>query len=603
MCGIYATNIEYGLDTVRNKLRTIEYRGPDNLGITQVGGVSLGHLRLAILDLDPRSNQPFKYKNLSIVFNGEIYNFEQIRDDLVSLGYKFQTTSDTEVLIKGFSEWGEGILSRANGMFAFVIYDADNKSFFVARDRLGVKPLYYYWDGNKIEICSQIGPLIQKDSRISSEALNMYLDCGYVPSPLSIFENIFKLQPGHFMTVELENGSRNIVEYWNLKKVEKRNITFDQAKEELHELLKDAVRIRLRSDVPIGTFLSGGIDSALVSGIASKVSESPINTFTIGFEDKKFDESRVASKYSEIIGSIHKEIPCTTDQLKNIISKLIEIYDEPFADSSAIPSLLLNSVTKPYATVVLSGDGGDESFLGYISFDLLRKFKKIEGIPYFIRKVLSFLYIPDIFGVKVETIRQILRIKTDVEFTEKINLNFSNILQKKDTSWIAKYYADFKSLSCNPFQRMGDLKIKLYLENDCNVKVDRASMASSVEVRSPFLDYRVIEYARNLPVDYRYDGIVKKKILREILKEYIPEEVFNLPKKGFSVPLGQWIREDLKEEVLGELTDEFLRSIPNLDIREVKRQIELHLSGKKDYSFTIWKLFILARWKRRWFNG
>lgn len=595
MCGIYITNIPFEKSEIVDKLKSIEFRGPDNLGYEKLNDLSFGHLRLSILDLDERSNQPYSFDHLKIVFNGEIYNFEDIKKELEALGYTFETTSDTEVLIKGFSEWGKEILPKLNGMFAFAIYDATNNTVFCARDRMGVKPFFYYWKDGDFEICSQLRPLINAESKIAKEAVSIYLDCGYIPSPYSIIENVYKLPPGNYMEIDLAKKTKNISEFWNLKPVEIRDISYEEAKKELHELLIDAVKIRLQSDVPLGSFLSGGIDSALVSAIASKISKNPINTFTIGFEDPKFDESKVAAQFAEIIGSNHTETICGPNDALQMLSKFVKVYDEPFADSSALPSLLLNSVTKQYVTVALSGDGGDESFIGYWHLLLVEKFKKISFIPYPIRKLLNKFSWYKVLNTRPETIKGILGAKDENELIVRIFTSFDSLQKKQDLSWM-KYYKIFKRLAKEPLQRAADLNIKLWLENDSNVKVDRASMASSVEVRSPFLDYRIIEFARTLPLQYRYKNGVTKKIVRDILSEYIPEDVFNQPKKGFAIPLGNWIRNELKKEITESLNDEFLSSVPNLDIQKFKKQLNLHMENRYDYSFSIWKLFVLSKW-------
>jgi len=595
MCGIYITNFNYKEEEVKNKLNTISFRGPDNLQISKVKEVSLGHLRLAILDLDKRSNQPYSFEQYHIVFNGEIYNFKEIREQLIENGFVFETTSDTEVLIKGYAHWGKELLPRLNGMFAFVIYDEIKNELFCARDRLGVKPFFYYWKDGKFEVCSQLRPLINAESKIAKEAVSIYLDCGYIPSPYSIIENVYKLPPGNYMEIDLAKKTKNISEFWNLKPVEIRDISYEEAKKELHELLIDAVKIRLQSDVPLGSFLSGGVDSALVSAIASKISKTPVNTFTIGFENPKFDESKVAAQFAKIIGSNHTETICGPDDALQLMPNFVKVYDEPFADSSALPSLLLNSVTKKHVTVALSGDGGDESFLGYVNFDLLSKFNKISKIPVFIRKIMSYLPWYKLLGGRPETMQAFLKSANSDDFSWKIFTGFETLQANPVKTW-KKYYEGYKRWAKNPLQRMADLNIKLWLENDSNVKVDRASMAFSVEVRSPFLDYRIIEFARTLPVEYRYNQGVKKKILKDILSEYIPEEIFNQPKRGFAIPLDSWLRNDLKQDVLEKLNNTFLDKIPNLDVKKFKQKMQLFFEGKYDYSYIVWRLYVLALW-------
>jgi asparagine synthase (glutamine-hydrolysing) len=600
MCGIYITNIPYEKEDVINKLNKIKYRGPDNTGYLKKGHISLGHLRLSILDIDERSNQPFVFDNYIITFNGEIYNYNEIKQDLIILGHQFCTESDTEVLIQGYKRWGKEILKKVNGMFAFSIYDINRNIIFSARDRLGVKPFFYYWKAGVFEVCSQLGPLINDNSSINSDAIPAYLDCGYVPSPMSIVENVYKLEPGKSLTIDLSSRELIIEKYWDLQEVEIKNISFDKAKKELHTLLIDAVKIRMQSDVPLGTFLSGGVDSALVTSIASKISEKPINTFTIGFKDPKFDESKVAEEFSRILKTNHKVLICEASDVRALIPTLLEVYDEPFADSSALPSLLLNKETKKHVTVALSGDGGDESFLGYNHFDLMTKFLKISKFPFLLRKFLAVLPGHLFLALRKETWSSILQSKTSDDFSTEMFLGFSSLQKKVNRKWF-KGYSNFKKTAKSPYQRMADLNIKLWLENDSNVKVDRASMANSVEVRSPFLDYRVIEFARSLPVKYRYDNGIKKKILKDILEEYIPKEVFNLPKKGFSIPLGDWIKNDLRQEFEKTLTIEKLSSIPNLNIKLFMRYFKEHMKqdAKRDFSSSIWKVYLFLKWKEK----
>ncbi|CAL2088385.1 Asparagine synthetase (glutamine-hydrolyzing) [Tenacibaculum sp. 190524A02b] len=596
MCGIYMTNLPFKEEEIKSKLNKIKYRGPDYIGVLKKKNISLGHLRLSILDLDERSHQPYVYKHLSLVFNGEIYNFLDVKRELINLGYSFNTTSDTEVLLKGYDAWGQDILNKINGMFAFAILDDDKEEIFCGRDRLGVKPFYYYWKDGSFEICSQLQPLINDKSEISEESISIYLDYGYVPSPFSILKNTYKLEPGKFLVINLKNRTKKINEYWNLKRVKTENIPYEEAKKKLHLLLEDAVKIRMQSDVPLGTFLSGGIDSALVTAIASKISKQKIKTFTIGFEDPSFDESKVAENFSSILGTEHTTTFCKAEDLFNLIPKLVETYDEPFADSSALPSLLLNKITKKHVTVALSGDGGDESFLGYVHFDLLKKYQKISLIPYVIRKVISKLPFHKFIKAKKETFQTLLLSKDVYEFSKSIFFWFDSLQLHKKEKW-KKYYNSV--FSENPFQFQADYNIKLWLENDSNVKVDRASMAYSMEIRSPFLDYRIVEFSRKLPIHYRYDSGNKKIITKDILEEYLPREAFELPKKGFSIPLGKWISGEMKEEILSSLNDDFLRSVPNLNIKKIKRQLKDHMNGKNDYSFNIWKLYVLNLWLRK----
>lgn len=594
MCGIYLTNMPLNRDRVKEKLETILFRGPDYTGIEKTEKLIFGHLRLSILDLDERSHQPMKYKHLTIVFNGEIYNFQDLKNELIQFGYSFETTGDTEVLLKGYEYWGESLVPKLNGMFAFAIYNAETDKIFCSRDRLGVKPFYYYWKDGQFEICSQLRPISDNKS-INEDAVSMFLDCTYIPSPFTIYKDVHKLPPGKNLTIDLKNSKFEVKEYWNLKEVKDSGLSYDEAKNQLHILLKDAVKIRLQSDVPFGSFLSGGIDSALISSIAAKVSTVPIKTFSIGFDDPKYDESKIASQYADIMGSLHTETICRPEDILEMIPKLIEVYDEPFGDSSALPSLLLNKVTKKHVTMALSGDGGDESFLGYNHFDWVTNYKSLIKIPYFVRSIASKFLVFNFFGSRTEPIKRILGLKHKNDFIEGVFVGFNSLLKKRNLSWMS-HFKGYQKWSNNLIQQTADLNIKIWLENDSNVKVDRASMAYSVEVRSPFLDYRIIEFARTLPVSYRYVPGRKKRILRDILKEYIPESVFDQPKRGFAVPIGTWIRNELKQEFIDNLQDDFLNQVPNLNVSKFQNMFKLHLEEKYDYSSYIWRVYILSKW-------
>ena len=594
MCGIYITNIPFSEEEVKQKLELIKYRGPDHTGIDKIDDLTFGHLRLSILDLDVRSHQPMQIEELTIVFNGEIYNFQDIKGELESLGYSFKTTGDTEVLLKGYAAWGEALVPKLNGMFAFAIYNAATRKIFCSRDRLGVKPFYYSWKEGKFEICSQLRPISQ-NKVINEDAISMYLDCTYIPSPFTIYKDVYKLPPGNNLVIDLNTRIFTIKEYWNLKDTTDAGLSYEEAKEQLHKLLKDAVKIRLQADVPFGSFLSGGIDSALISSIAAKISKEPIKTFSIGFVDPKYDESKIAAKFAKIMGAEHTETICTPKDILEMLPKLIQVYDEPFADSSALPSLLLNKVTNQYVTMALSGDGGDESFLGYNHFDWVTKFKLLLKIPYNIRLLISKTLAFNILGARTEPLKRIFAIKGSADFIAGIFTGYNSLLIKRNVEWFS-HYNGFTKWTKDLYQQTADLNIKLWLENDSNVKVDRASMAYSVEVRSPFLDYRILEFARTLPVSYRYIPGRKKRILRDILKEYIPEEVFDQPKRGFAVPIGQWIRKELREEFVANLSDDFLNQVPNLNVAKFKKMFQDHLQEKADYSSYIWRVFILSKW-------
>jgi len=595
MCGFYLTNLDFSKEQVINKVNLIKFRGPDFTGYKKVENISMAHVRLSIIDLNNRSNQPMTIGNLHISYNGEIYNYKEIRAELIKEGFNFETESDTEVLLIGYQFFGVGILDKLNGMFSFAIFDKENNKIFCARDRTGQAPFFYYFEDGSFEISSQLRPLLNEKSEVSSRAISYYLDLGYVPSPYSIIKKVSKLQPGNYMEIDLSNNSLEIKNYWDLTEIKTVKISYDSAKEVLRQLLEDAIKIRMNSDVSMAFFLSGGIDSSLVTSIATKISDREINTFSIGFNDPEYDESKLSKKFSKIVKTNHFETICSSDDILNELKSFSKVYDEPFSDSSALPSLILNKLVKPHATVAISGDGGDESFLGYNQFDLVRRFNYLLIIPLYIRRIISRINWQLIIKSKKGTIREILNSKNIFSFSLKFYSVYDSLQKVRDESW-KELYTQYKNLSKNPIQKMADLNFKLWLENDSNVKVDRASKAYAVEVRSPLLDYRIIEFARSLPVNYRYEKGNKKRILKDLLEDYIPRDVFESPKKGFAIPLKKWLRDELKEDVIEKLSDTFLDRIPNIDKEKFKIQLSEHMSTKYDHSTNIWKLYILALW-------
>ena len=599
MCGIYLTNKKIEANTFGNQLKMLTHRGPDNQNFLKVNDVFLGHTRLSIIDLDERSNQPMRKSNLTITFNGEIYNYKELKEELAVHGHRFTTQSDTEVILIGYQHWGEKVVNFLNGMFAFSIYDSDQNIIFSARDRLGVKPFYYSWEKGEVEICSQVQP-ISSNKTIDYDAIDIYLQTGYIPSPWSIYKEVKKLQPGHYQIINVKHKRLNNFKYWDLEKVEVKKISYPEAKRQLNELLTNAIKIRMRTDVAYGSFLSGGIDSALVSSIANSLDKKKLKTFTIGFQDPRYDESELSKKFSEIIDSQHHEKKCSPNDLIELLPTFFKAYGEPFADSSAIPSLLLNKTVKQNLTVALSGDGGDESFLGYNHFDWSKKILLIFKTPYLIRLMISYLFPFElIFGSKGYGLKNILRYKEFKNFIIGIFTGFGPLLLKnKQSKWLDKYQS-FSSLSTSRLQQTADLNIKLWLENDSNVKVDRASMAFGVEVRSPFLDYRIVEFARTLPVDFRFQKGRKKRILRDLLNDYIPEKVFDAPKKGFSIPLGEWIKNELYDEFKQSLTHPCLHTIENLNREQLLVFFNKHISNKADFSTYLWRVFVLSKWLQK----
>ncbi len=599
MCGIYLTNFDLPKEQVLDKIKKIQFRGPDNLGYKKIDNITLAHLRLSIIDTNIRSNQPFSFNGLHITYNGEIYNYKIIRNELEEKGYLFKTLSDTEVLLKGFDYWKKDVLTKINGMFSFAIYDSKTQTIFSARDRLGVKPFYYFFSNGNLEISSQISPLKNHNLSVDKNSIIAYLRTGYIPSPLSIYSEIKKLPPGSSMTLDLKTNRIYIEKYWDLQPHKEKKINYTEAVSQLEKLIEESIEIRLNSDVPFGTFLSGGIDSALVTAIASKKTKKSLNTFTMGFNEEEYDESKIAKRFSKILGTNHKEYICTQEDLIDLIPKLLDVYDEPFSDPSAIPSLLLNKKVKKEITVVLSGDGGDESFFGYNHFFINKYVKLIFLIPLIIRKltlnILPYRVLSNLLKKDVDTIKEIYAFRSIKKYIVRIFVSNPNYIKQRSKDWFNIYEKVF-TLSKNIYQNIADLNIKLWLENDSNVKVDRASMAYSVEVRSPFLDYKVIEFSRTLPMRYRYSRNRRKKMLRDILNKYIPEEIFNKPKKGFSIPLAKWTRDQLKKDIIQTITDENLSMVSGIKNEVFMQLMDDHFNEKKDFSLSIWRMYVLIKW-------
>ncbi|NCD70554.1 asparagine synthase (glutamine-hydrolyzing) [Mucilaginibacter agri] len=599
MCGIYFTTKIFNDEIIVRKLDRIKFRGPDFSNFINVDNKAiLGHNRLAIIDLDARSNQPFKYLHLWIVFNGEIYNFLDLRTKLTAKGFTFSTDSDTEVICAAYLAYGENCVTHFNGMFSFVIYDQENQRVFGAKDRLGKKPLFYRVHNSTLECASQPNEiLIGNDLEISDKSLESFLTYSYIPSPESVYKDVFKLSGGYYFTYTLGNNDIKLTKYWDLNYADSLSFShsYNDALEHLESLLTNAVKIRMLSDVPLGAFLSGGIDSSLISAIANRVSSTQLKTFSVKFNEGRFDESVHAASTAKYLGTNHTTIECNYEDGIDLIQKLPEFYDEPFGDSSAIPSMLLSKSAKKYVTVALSGDGGDEGFLGYNHFDIINKASSLYRVPYLIRFLAgNVLNISNSY--KAQIISAFLQYPDMNMFIQKIFETFQPIFNYP-VSTNHKDVGAIKKLKYNDLQKAADINIKLWLENDSNVKVDRASMSASLEVRSPLLDYRIIEFARTLPVDFRYQKGNKKRILKDLTYKFIPKEMLDRPKTGFTMPFEEWFRDKLKPFVYDTITEENLKLIPlDLNTKYILNSIDLHMQRKKNFYPTIWNLIVLITW-------
>lgn len=570
MCGIVgfiAEKKDSSLQLIRDMTDSLTHRGPDADGYYLASmheyEVVLGHRRLSIIDVAEQSNQPMSFDHLTIVFNGEVYNFAAIRSELQAIGYQFDTAGDTEVILKAFHQWGIKSIDKFRGMFAFCIFDKKNQKTYLTRDRAGVKPLYFYHQDKTFIFSSEIKPFHRhpKFKKIlCHRGLNLYFQHGYIAAPWTIFENLQKIRPGHY--VEFDVLKNNYVEhqYWNLSNfyhLPKSSLDVHEMTEQLHEILKEAFSLRMIADVPVGVLLSGGIDSSLISSILQSHATQPLQTFTIGFDQKDYDESSYARTIANLLGTQHHEKVCTSQDAASIILNLPKMYDEPFADMSAIPTALLSQFTRQKVTVALSGDGGDEMFCGYTAYTLSEKrFEKINKLAFkkIVQKLLNILPDPiaGMYKINYDFYNRYLKLKSilthgTIEDKYKAitrvftSYDINKLLALKPyTSSINK----FDKLST--IERMMLLDFVHYLPDDLLVKVDRATMYYSLEGREPLLDHKILEFAAQLPIEFKKD----KAILKSILSKYLPASAFERKKQGFGIPINEWLRKDLNHLIL-----------------------------------------------------
>lgn len=604
MCGIYGINKKETKGQLDTILKLADFRGPDFSGVSISDSYSFGHNRLSIIDLDSRSNQPFRIDDYEIVFNGEIYNYQIIRDNLIKEGYKFNTNSDTEVLLIGYKAYGKKILKKVNGMFAFVIYDSLKNIFFGARDRLGKKPFYYYMKDNVFEFASQLKQIsFQKSLKIDKNSEKLYFRYGYVPEPYTIFENAYKLEAGHSFTYDLNNFEFSKKQYWDISRFNDHfTSSYETIKNDLKDLIIDSVKQRLHSDVPVGVFLSGGVDSSLVSSIVAQELGQKLDTFSIKFSDSEFDESNIAKEIAAILGTKHHTLECKPEDMIDLIENLNEYYDEPYNDSSSLAMMILSRETRKHVTVALSGDGGDELFWGYNSYFRMAKVRKLYGLPQFIRDTASFV-LNKSSNYRMKKIAKGLKINNLEElflYSGRL-FDFKKLFSKKNIlcqGEYEKYLYSHKDF----FERISDYDIKTYLNGDIFTKVDRATMAFSLEARTPLVDYRVVEFSQKIPFEYKYKNGSGKNILKDILYDYLPNEIFDRPKSGFTVPLKNWFRSELKDYVYETLSDNNLNKIDDININYVKKMIESHMNGKENNYHQIWTLISYIKWMEKYFE-
>lgn len=590
----------------------MSHRGPDDDGvkILEEDGVALGHTRLAIIDLTDDGHQPMQQRagGPSIVFNGEIFNYKEIRDELEALGVVFNSHSDTEVLLAAYDQWSHDMLSKLIGQFAFALWDPALGEMFVVRDRLGIKPLYYYTNRGKFVCCSELKSLFPFPSfspRIDHQAVEGYLSLGYVAAPKTIFQDVFKLRPGHYLRVK-RGEIKELRSYWNplvFYNDESASGSESEVLQHLDNLLLSSVRYRMISDVPLGALLSGGIDSSLIVALAQEQSLTPIKTFTIAFDEKRYDESKDARAVAEYLGTDHHELMIHDDQLLDIVTQLPNNFDEPFADVSAIPTYAVSCMTRKHVKVALSGDGGDETHAGYRTYDWMIAREKT-------RRILNLATTPVSSLLKRLPQKRIQRLGKYIHYQNPADAqawlvshwDCRSTMELLRTPALEKaistpYHEVFGQLeNCALVQRMTAADLSTYMVDDVLTKIDRASMAFALEVRVPLLDHRVVEYSAGLPINIKRKGGQGKYLLRQLLYKRVPQELVDRPKQGFNVPINQWLRHGLRDLLLDSLSPSSLKKHELFQENVVSGYLAEHLEGKADHGTRLWNLLTFQLW-------
>ena len=621
MCGITGIFYPRSSDTVEvdqlhRMMSVLVHRGPDDGDVYSEGPIGLGHRRLSIIDVAGGKQPIFNEdRTMAIVFNGELYNFQPLRETLLKREHQFRTNSDTEVILHAYEEYGPQCVRRLRGMFAFAVWDAPKKRLFLARDRIGIKPLYYYWNGQKFLFASEIKAILQDPTvrrDLNPQALDEYLTYLYIPAPRTIFQQIYKLRPGHTLIVSEEGVKEE--EYWDITFQPERGRAEREVAEGVLEKLRESVSVHLMSEVPLGAFLSGGIDSSAVVAIMSGLLDQPVNTASIGFREAGFDESPYARAVARRFKANAYEKTVEADAAR-ILETLTWHFDEPFADSSMVPTYYVSQVARERVTVCLSGDGGDENFAGYRRY----RFDMFENA---VRRVLPPSVRGPVFGMlgrlypKADWLPRIFRGKTLLTnlslsperayfqtvswFTPAMkHLLYRDSLRASlgeyDAFAVMQQYFD-RTRGWDSLSRIQYVDIKTYLVDDILTKVDRASMAHSLEVRVPLLDHEFMEYVARIPAGYKLRAGEGKYIFKKALAELLPSGIMTRPKMGFSIPLADWFRTDLKtvfeERVLAERS--FLANLFDLD--PIQRWWEQHQRGTRDYAPQLWALLVLESW-------
>jgi len=633
MCGIAGvlqfSNDKFDLSSIAQKMGdSLSHRGPDDHGIwtDQSANVALSHRRLAIIDTSSAGHQPMvsACQRYVLVYNGEIYNSSELRTTLINSGGVFKGKSDTEVLLSGIAHWGlVQTIEKAIGMFAFAVWDKHKRSLFLVRDRMGIKPLYWSHGQNAFLFGSELKALLQHPEcpkNINPDAAATFLRFGYIPAPETIFTDIQKLPPGTILEINTD-GIREITPYWslltsyNMAQSKQSLLTDEEALTHLDSLITDSVQLRMLSDVPLGAFLSGGIDSSLVTAIMQKSSEIPVQTFSIGFVEDAYNEADHAREVARHLGTAHHEFLFTDQHALDLIPGLTEQFDEPFADSSQLPMTILSRLTKSQVTVALSGDGGDELFYGYNRYMTAERYAKLfRIIPAKLRAILSktLRMLPESqWDMALKPMGLNTRLSGDrlYRLADVLSSDFNDFYKSLHSHWhhpgqaipnttdASIFTSKHKELSHLDFrERMMMYDMLQYLPDDILTKVDRTTMSASLEARVPLLDHRIVEFSLGLPHHMKFRDGQQKWLLRQLLYKHVPKRIIDRPKMGFGIPLDSWLRGPLRDWADSLLSSNNIQGQHLLNLQPIQDAWRDHISGKKNQQYALWNALILLSW-------
>ncbi|RJQ17686.1 MAG: asparagine synthase (glutamine-hydrolyzing) [Nitrospiraceae bacterium] len=618
MCGIFGILFREKSRVVKKNwvsdvIDTMSHRGPDDQGVFTDGNIGLGHRRLNIIDLSAGPQPVFNEKgDVCVVFNGEIYNFGAVRAELQQKGHVFRTNCDTEVIVHAYEEWGRESVSRLRGMFAFAVYDGKRKRLFLARDRLGIKPLYFYEDADAFIFASEIKPILRTglvSAEVNHNAVDFYMSLGYVPAPETGFKNIFKLEPGHCMSVDEKSANKS--EYWRLEPKDT-GISFNDASIKFKKMFSECVESHLMSDVPLGVFLSGGLDSSAVVGVMSRNTKTPVKTFSVGYKNAgEFSELEYARKVAGIFKTEHHEFILEPGDFFGSINTFLHYSEEPVVESAAIALYQLSKVARSHVTVLLSGEGADELFGGY---PLYWKMKNLERLHDFFRFVPAHKTIP-FFNMLPEKYQKYLywisvpfasRYKTvpcDVvpSMTGKM---YTDDFRKAADSRLAAFFEDaYRRLDgMSMLQKMLYIDTKYWLPDDLLLKADKMTMATSVELRVPFLDHEFVEFAFSLPDDFKVNNVQGKLIFKKAVEDLLPHDIIYRQKKGFPVPMSRWFSGDLHKGASDILLDPVTINRGYFSKDYLRKILLKHKQGGQDLSRRIFSLLVFEMWHRMYID-